>query len=80
MSTLTTKFTDDFKSQLLNELFGFTVDDEGVVYDDNGDEFHAIAENDAVDLSTLGGVIAYHGELQYNKGIQDGRTRIKKCV
>lgn len=77
-SILNHKLSRSEKRKVLGELFSFNVDDNGVVYDEEGDEFHGYSENDEFDLDTMSGIMIYQNKLAYDKGKTDFKKDYNK--
>ena len=68
------------KHRILNELLDFTVDMDGVVYDEEGDEFHGSSRNDIYDFKDLKGIIEYIKDESFDKGVRHNQNKIKKAL
>ncbi len=68
------------KKIILNDLLGFDVDENGVVYDEEGDEFHGYSQNDKYDFKDLNGIVEYIKDQSFEKGISHNQREIKKAL
>lgn len=73
---LDVKLTLDEQRHLLKELLNFEIDQNGVVYDEEGDEFFGFKRNDKYDFSTLRGIIFYIKEDAFDLGKDRGKSEI----
>lgn len=73
------QLTQEEKSDLLYQLFGFTYDDD-VLLDDDGNEFYGYDDNLKFDFSTLEGIINYVKILSEKEGYIQAQINIKKAL
>ena len=59
---------------------GFWIDEDKVIYDDDGNEFYRFNENDKWDLATLKGILDYVKHLGENNGKWILRSDIKNVL
>lgn len=76
---LNKQLTQEEKSDLLYQLFGFTYDDD-VLIDDDGNEFYGYDDNSKFDFSTLEGIINYVKILSKKEGYIQAQNNIKKAL
>ena len=74
------KLSIEEQNYILGDLFGFSVDITGVIYDDEGDEFHGYSFNDVYDLTTLAGIFKYAQATSFKKGANDLRNDLNKLL
>ena len=74
------KLPEKEKALLLEDLLGFSICSNGVVYDEDGDEFHGYSINDKYDLDTLNGIIEYIKDKSFEKGVAHIQREIKKTL
>jgi hypothetical protein len=77
---LGTKLSVENQNYILGDLFGFSVDITGVIYDDEGDEFYGYNANLVYDLSTLAGIIKYAQATSFKKGANDIIYKLNKLL
>lgn len=70
MSDLSKQLTPQEKAYLLNELFGYSIDEHGVIFDADGDEFTELDMNTLYDFFIHNGAIA----------IEQGKSLIRKEI
>lgn len=73
------KLTPDEQSQILEALLGFQIDD-GVILDDDGEEFYGNTRNRDVDLTTLRGICMYIRNREYERGQQHGAAKVQRRI
>ena len=72
------KLTIPQKQEILNDLFGFTVSDDGSIIDSD-----LFSLNDYMDpsiLDTMRGIISYKIKLAYDKGEREARFKIRSAI
>ncbi len=74
------KLTHSDKERLLDALFDFDMDKNGVIYDEEGDEFYGNSENDKYDFSNLKGIIDYVKDESFKEGVRHNQREIKKAL
>lgn len=60
-------------ADVLEAVLNFTVDEDGVIYDENGLEFHGIEENTKWELSTVREICRY---VRF-RGVEAGKANAK---
>ena len=73
---LNKKLTEEEQHNILNELFGFVVED-GIVYDEEGYEFYANDYNLKFNLSTLKGIFKFVADRWHMKGVDYARMQMR---
>lgn len=76
----TTKLTIEDQRKILEQRFNFIVDEDGVIYDEEGDEFHGFECNYDFDLSTIKGIMDYLAMQTFENGRREVRREIKKVL
>ena len=79
-SILDRKLTIEEKRQILSKLFYMDVSDEGVIYDDEGDEFFGFAFNHQHELDTLAGIFEYARIRAETDGEYRARYEVRKAL
>ena len=74
------KLSQSDKKLLIDTLFDFGMDENGVIYDDEGDEFYGNSENNKYDFSNLKEIIDYVKDESFKKGIRHNQREIKKAL
>jgi len=68
------------QKEILYDLFGFMVESNGVIYDEDGHEFHGYRINDNFDLSTIRGIIKYQISISTYSAISEHNNKIKDLL
>ena len=71
------ELTIEEKKIILDELLSFSVNDDGVIYDDEGYEFYGYDKNNIYSLDTLRGIIKYIRRTEYSDGVKEGESNIR---
>ncbi|WP_299120485.1 hypothetical protein [uncultured Tenacibaculum sp.] len=77
---INTKLSEIERKTLLNELLGVSTCENGVVYDEDGDEFYGCSDNDKYDFGTLKGIIEYVKDESFQSGVRHSQREIKKVL
>jgi hypothetical protein len=81
--TLTRKLTLEEQQEILHELFGFVLENEGgdsILYTFEGHRFYSQAGSSVFDFSTLAGIFSYQAYLYKEKGKKDSQNEIRKAI
>ena len=78
-SLYTRKLSPVEQSQVLGDCLGFSIED-GVVLDEEGDEFYGWDRNDKYDMDTLKGIVKYVSDQKIEQGQDQARYAIKKAL
>lgn len=80
MSILDQKLTRDAQRDILGNLLDYSVNDDGVIFDADGDEFYAQSGHDEFDLTTLRGIFGYIEHTAEEYGRQSKTIEIRKIL
>lgn len=74
---INTKLTIEEQKHYLYELLGFVVNNDGVIYDEDGTEFYGYDINDRHELTTLKGIMEYYAFCQVNYELNSFKRKVK---
>jgi hypothetical protein len=88
---ITKKLTREEQKSILNELFGFNLEDitkdidwinteHWVLYDEEGNEFYGSTENCQFNFSTLAGIFSYIAYRAKKEGYADCQREMRKII
>jgi regulator of RNase E activity RraB len=77
---ITNKLSILEQKEILYKLLGFEVNDNGVIYDEDGNEFYAYDINDKFDLTTIIGICNYIKKSSFQYGKIVGKTETQQSI
>lgn len=66
--------------QILSDLFGFNMDDYGVIWDNYDEEFYGKQENEGYKLNTIRGILSYAKKDAFQDGVNDAQRKIRQAL
>lgn len=79
MTILNQKLSDSSRAEILSELLGYHIED-GVIYDEDGDEFFGIDSNCEYSLLTLDSIIRFMVDRAKQRGRVEKSLEIRKAL
>lgn len=74
------KLSKNQQSVFLYQLLGFSVDEQGVIYDEDGDQFYGYDENISCNLNTLEDIVNFIKFLSKQDGIRHAQRQMKSAL
>lgn len=72
--------TPEFQKAILRKLFDFEMDENGVIYDSEGEEFFGFDKNEKFSFDTLEGIVEYARHIAYENGQNDIRMKFRDLL